>query len=106
MGGMLNFTEQYTMDKEQIRKAEDKCLEVTAKQGWPNWVKHLIWFAIGGISAVLCMTQTGCTYTSAQVGADGSTASRVFALDAATARDLVRLYGVPEIPSVKVQNTK
>lgn len=90
------------MDKEQIRKAEDKALDVTKAQGWPNWVKHLIWFAIGGISAVLCMTQAGCTYTSAQVGADGSTASRVFALDAATARDLVKLYGVPMVPTVNV----
>lgn len=90
------------MDKEQIRKAEDKALEVTAKTDWPAWVKHLIWFIVGGISAVLCMTQTGCTYTSAQVGADGSTASRVFALDAATARDLVRLYGVPGVPVVNV----
>lgn len=89
------------MDKEQIRKAEDKALDVTAKQGWPAWVKHLIWFAIGGIGAVLCMTQTGCTYTSSQVAADGSTANRVFALDAATARDFVRLYGIPEIPTVK-----
>lgn len=90
------------MDKEQIRKAEDKALEVTKAQGWPAWVKHLIWFVIGGISAVLCMTQTGCTYTSAQVGADGSTASRVFALDAAAARDFVKLYGVPGVPVVNV----
>lgn len=94
------------MDKETIRKDEDKALEATAKTDWPVWVKHLIWYIIGGISAVQCMTQTGCTYTSAQVGADGSTAQRVFALDAATARDLVRLYGVPEMPIVKVQNTK
>lgn len=94
------------MDKEQIRKAEDNALAVTKKQGWPNWVKHLIWFAIGGISAVLCMTQTGCTYTSSQVAADGSTANRVFAIDAATARDLVKLYGVPMVPVVEVNAKK
>lgn len=94
------------MDKEQIRKAEDKALEVTKKQNWPNWVKHLIWFVTGGIAAVLAMTQTGCTYTSSQVAPDGSTANRVFAVDAATARDLVKLYGFPEVPCVKVQNTK
>lgn len=94
------------MDKEQIRKTEDRALDVTAKQGWPNWVKHLIWFAIGGISAVLCMTQTGCTYTSSQVAADGSTASRVFAVDAATARDLVKLYGAPMVPVVEVDAKK
>lgn len=90
------------MDKETIRKAEDKALDITKKQNWPNWVKHLIWFIIGGISAVLCMTQTGCTYTSSQVASDGSTANRVWAIDAATARDLIKLYGVPEVPSVRV----
>lgn len=90
------------MDKETIRKGEDKALEATAKTDWPVWVKHLIWFIVGGISAVLCMTQAGCTYTSSQVGADGSTASRVFALDAATARDFVKLYGMPGVPVVNV----
>lgn len=89
------------MDKEKIRKAEDRALDVTGKQGWPAWVKHLIAALIGAIAAVLAMTQTGCTYTSSQVAADGSTANRVFAVDAATARDLVKLYGVPEIPTVK-----
>ena len=94
------------MDKETIRKAEDRALDVTAKQGWPNWVKHLIWFVTGGIAAVLAMTQTGCTYTSSQVAADGSTASRVFAVDAATARDLMKLYGVPMVPVVEVNAKK
>lgn len=90
------------MDKETIRKAEDKALEATAKTGWPAWVKHLIWFVAGGIAVVLAMTQTSCTYTSSQVAADGSTANRVFAVDAATARDLVKLYGVPMVPVVPV----
>lgn len=90
------------MDKETIRKREYKVLDLTKNTDWPVWVKHLIWFIVGGISAVLCMTQTGCTYTSAQVGADGSTASRVFALDAAAARDFVKLYGVPGVPVVNV----
>ena len=94
------------MDKETIRKAEDRALDMTARQGWPNWVKHLIWFAIGGISAVLCMTQTGCTYTSSQVAADGSTANRVFAVDAETARDLVKIYGLPMVPVVEVDAKK
>lgn len=89
------------MDKETIRKAEEKALDITKTQGWPAWVKHLIAALIGAIAAVLAMTQTGCTYTSSQVAADGSTANRVFAVDAATARDLVKLYGVPEIPTVK-----
>lgn len=90
------------MDKEQIRKAEDKALDATKKTNWKDWVKIAVGALIGAISAVLCMTQTGCTYTSSQVAADGSTASRVFAVDAATARDLVKLYGVPQIPVVNV----
>lgn len=94
------------MDKETIRKAEDKALEVTAKQGWPAWVKHLIAALIGAIAGVLCMTQTGCTYTSSQVAADGSTANRVFAVDAATARDLMQLYGMPMVPVVEVDAKK
>ena len=89
------------MDKETIRKGEDKCLDATKKQNWPNWVKHLIWFVTGGIAAVLTMLQTSCTYTSSQVAADGSTANRAWAIDAATARDLIKLYGVPEVPNVK-----
>lgn len=94
------------MDKEQIRKAEDKALEVTKKQNWKDWVKIAVGALIGAISAVLCLTQTGCTYTSSQVAADGSTANRVFAVDAATARDLVKLYGAPMVPVVEVNAKK
>ena len=90
------------MDKETIRKAEEKALDITKKQAWPVWVKHLVSALIGAIAGVLAMTCTGCTYTSAQVGADGSTEQRVFALDAATARDFVKLYGVPGVPVVNV----
>lgn len=88
------------MDKEQIRNAEDKGLDATKKTNWPNWVKVAVGAVIGAISAVLVMLQTSCTYTSSQVAADGSTANRVFAVDAATARDLVKLYGVPMVPVV------
>lgn len=68
-----------------------------------EWVRTV---AIAILTLIAAWGLNSCTYTSAQVGADGSTAQRVFALDAATARDLVRLYGVPEMPIVKVQNTK
>ena len=90
------------MDKETIRKIEDRALDVTAKQGWPAWVKHLIWFIAGGISAVLCMTQTGCASCVKQVQPDGSSTERTFIVDGATATQLIKLYGVPEVPSVKL----
>lgn len=94
------------MDKETIRKAEDKGLDATKKTNCPNWVKIAVGAVIGPISAVLCMTQTSCTYTSSQVAADGSTANRAWAIDAATARDLMKLYGVPMVPVVEVDAKK
>ena len=94
------------MDKETIRKAEDKCLDATKKTNWKDWVKIAVGAVIGAIAAVLTMMQTSCTYTSSQVAADGSTASRVFAVDAATARDLMKLYGVPMVPVVEVDAKK
>lgn len=68
-----------------------------------EWVRTV---AIAILALIAAWGLNSCTYTSAQVGADGSTASRVFALDAATARDLVRLYGVPQMPVVEINNTK
>lgn len=58
--------------------------------------------AIAILALIAAWGLNSCTYTSSQVGADGSTASRVFALDAATARDFVKLYGVPGVPVVNV----
>ena len=63
-----------------------------------EWVRTLILILLALAAA---WGLNSCTYTSSQVAADGSTASRVFAVDAATARDLMKLYGVPEIPTVK-----
>lgn len=71
-----------------------------------NWLdKHGgVWTAVATVLGLLAAgwLMTGCTYTSSQVGADGSTANRVIAVDAATARDLVKLYGVPMVPTVNV----
>lgn len=63
-----------------------------------EWVRTV---AIAILALIAAWGLNSCTYTSSQVAADGSTASRVFAVDAATARDLVKLYGIPEIPTVK-----
>lgn len=41
------------MDKEQVEKAAEKAIEVTAKQNWPNWVKHTIAAILGAIAGVL-----------------------------------------------------
>lgn len=75
-------------------------------QGW--LARHpYVW---GAVSAILGMVAaaslTGCTYSQSQTGKDGTTSTRIFALDAGTARDLIKLYGIPEVPSVKVQSTK
>lgn len=64
-----------------------------------EWVRTV---AIAILALIAAWGLNSCTYTSSQVGADGSTASRVIAVDAATARDLVKLYGVPMVPTVNV----
>lgn len=71
--------------------------------GW----KQKAWQAAAVIATAVAgvlgaCTCTGCTYTSSQVASDGATASRVFAIDAATARDLVKIYGAPMVPVVNV----
>lgn len=82
------------------RKASEQAEKAT---GW----KQKIWQAVAVIATALAalfgaLACTGCTYTSSQVASDGATAQRVFAIDAATARDLVKLYGVPMAPVVNV----
>lgn len=64
-----------------------------------EWVRTV---AIAILALIAAWGLNSCTYTSSQVGADGSTANRVFVLDAATARDFVKLYGVPGVPVVNV----
>ena len=75
-----------------------------------NWLdKHGgVWTAVATVLGLLAAgwLVTGCTYTSSQVAEDGTKTARYWAVDAATARDLIKLYGVPEVPSVKVQSTK
>lgn len=70
-----------------------------------NWLDRHEWVwtvlvALMALAAAFFLNS--CTYTSSQVASDGSTAQRVFAIDAATARDLIKLYGVPEVPTVRV----
>lgn len=64
-----------------------------------EWVRTV---AIAILALIAAWGLNSCTYTSSQVAADGSTANRVFAVDAATARDLVKLYGAPMVPVVNV----
>ena len=54
-----------------------------------------------GLAALAGMLSS-CTTAVKQTSPDGSVTERVFALDAATARDLVKLYGMPQIPCVNV----
>lgn len=82
------------MDKETIRKAEDKAIDITKKQGWPNWVKHLIAALIGAIAGVLAMLQTSCTTarTETTTAQDGTVTvtERVWALNGSEAAVLAR----------------
>lgn len=82
------------------RQAGEKAASAT---GW----KQKIWQAAAVIATLVAgvlgvMASTGCTYSSSQVAEDGTTTTRYWTLEASTARDLIKLYGVPEIPSVKV----
>lgn len=56
---------------------------------------------MAGLAALAGMLSS-CTTAVKQTSPDGSVTERVFALDAATARDLVKLYGMPQIPCVNV----
>lgn len=74
-----------------------------------SWLQRHEWVRTVAITLLGLAATWGlnsCTYTSSQVAADGSTANRVFAVDAATARDLVKLYGVPMVPTVEVNAKK
>lgn len=63
-----------------------------------EWVRTLILILLALAAA---WGLNSCTYTSSQVAEDGTQTQRYWAIDAATARDLIKLYGVPEIPTVK-----
>lgn len=86
------------------RKANERAEEAT---GWKKtaWKVAAAAAALAGI-VIGGMAAAGCTSAvkQSQTAADGSvtTTERVFALDAATARDLIKLYGVPQIPVVNV----
>lgn len=63
-----------------------------------EWVRTV---AIAILALIAAWGLNSCTYTSSQVAEDGTKTQRYWAIDAATARDLIKLYGVPEIPTVK-----
>ena len=62
-----------------------------------EWVRTI---AITLLGLAAAWGLNSCTYTSSQVAEDGTTTERYWAIDAATARDLIKLYGTPEIPTV------
>ncbi len=106
-----------TLDRAQYRKMLGAlCARYVTKYGiddlpdkaraWLNrhgWVKVGVGLVLGALGA-WCLNS--CTYSQSATGKDGTTSTRIFALDAGTARDLIKLYGIPEVPSVKVQSTK
>ena len=86
------------------RKANEKAEQTS---GWKKtaWKVAAAAATIAGI-VIAGVSVSGCTSAvkQSQTSADGSvtTTERVFALDAATARDLIKIYGVPQIPCVNV----
>lgn len=92
------------MDKETIRKAEDKCLDATKKTNWKQWVKIAVAAVVGAISAVLVMLQTSCTTarTETTTAQDGTVTvtERVWALNGSEAAVLAREL-VPVVKKTK-----
>lgn len=82
------------------RKAE----ELAAKSsGWVQWV----WRALAlGVGAAVTFGFTSCSTAvkQQQTDVDGTVTVKehVFSLSAAEARDLIKLYGFPQVPVVNV----
>ena len=86
------------------RKAEEQAEKAT---GW----KQKAWKALAVISTLVAgvlgvMAGTGCTTAvkQQQTDVDGTVTVKehVFSLSAADARDLIKLYGFPQVPVVNV----
>ena len=90
------------MDKETIRKAEDKCLDATKKTNWKQWVKIAVAAVIGAIAGVLTILQTSCASSVKQTLPDGTVKERTLIIDGGTASQLIKLYGIPQVPTVNV----
>lgn len=70
-----------------------------------SWLQRHEWVRTVAIAILALIAARGlnsCTYTSSQVTEDGTKTERYWAIDAATARDLIKLYGAPEVPTVNV----
>ena len=81
------------------RQAEAQAEKAT---GW----KQKAWKAVAVIATLVAavlgaVTVTGCASSVKQTLPDGSVKERTFVLDGGTVTGLMKLYGVPEIPSVK-----
>lgn len=71
-----------------------------------NWLdKHGgVWTAIVVVLGLLAAgwLMTGCASSVKQVQPDGSSTERTFIVDGSTVQGLIRLYGIPEVPTVNV----
>ena len=70
-----------------------------------TWLQRHEWVRTVAITILALIAAWGlnsCTYTSTQVADDGTQTQRYWAIDAATARDLIKLYGIPQVPTVNV----
>lgn len=70
-----------------------------------SWLQRHEWVrtvAIAILSLIAAWGLNSCASSVKQVQADGSSTERTLIIDGATATQLIKLYGVPEIPSVKL----
>lgn len=82
------------------RKADDLAAK---SSGWVQWAWRIVSLAVG-IGGTLWLTSCTTAVKQSQTAEDGSvtTTERVFSLSASEARDLIKLYGYPQIPVVNV----
>ncbi|MDO4221623.1 MAG: hypothetical protein Q4C88_05855 [Akkermansia sp.] len=64
-----------------------------------EWVRTV---AIAILALIAAWSLNSCASSVKQVQADGSSTERTLIIDGATATQLIKLYGIPQIPTVNV----
>ena len=70
-----------------------------------SWLQRHEWVrtvAIVILSLIAAWGLNSCASSVKQVAADGSSTERTFIVDGATATQLIKLYGIPQVPTVNV----
>lgn len=70
-----------------------------------SWLQRHEWVrtvAIAILALIAAWSLNSCASSVKQVQADGSSTERTLIIDGATATQLIKLYGIPQIPTVNV----